>query len=860
VLERIFRTLLRLFPHDFQEDFGREMEQVFCLQKSDGPRAWMMAFAAMIAAAPREHWDSFRRDSRITFRSMRTHPGFSAVATLTIALGIGATAGIFSVVDAVLLKPVPYPDSARLVRIRPMWRGFGPGSTSIPELLDIQQDSRSFESMSAYVAHDINISVGNGEPERIQIAQSTAGLFDVLRVKPLLGRTLENTDHETGNDRVIVISFGLWQRRFGGDPSIIGREVRFEGEAFRVVGVMPRGFYFPEKQTDVWAPVVIRPQDRLARGAHSRTIVARLKDGTDPDAARRDVASVGLRMTAANPQNYPQDGSFALQSVSLHDLVAGNTRSPLLLLLCASGFLLLIATVNVASLTLARSSTRETELAIRTALGARSGRLKRQLMTESFWLSGIGGVIGLMFARLCLTQARLLESGAVPRIDEAVIDGRVLLVTFGLTVLTAALFGVAPVRRLNGRDLMSCLRAGVRSSGSRHVARTRQTLVVLQIALAAILLAGAGLTLRSLSRLLQVDPGIVARDVSTARITLGGKYAQPVQRVQFFTSLFESLRGVSGISAVGAVSVVPLSGDTEDWAFTVENYVPPDGNNIVTEQTRFVAGDFFATLEIPILAGRAFEPTDNADGPRVAVVSQSLARKYWNGADPIGKRLKLFTARNDSPWIAVVGVVRDIRHLRLDSEPQPMIYYPFAQYTRNGMAIVVKSQNSAATPAAIRNAVSSLDAEQPVYAVKTMDDYAADSISSFRFTSFVLTSIGALALVIATVGVYGLMAFFVSQRRHEFGVRLALGARRAQIVREIIRQGLVMSLAGVAIGIPGASWATGFLQENLYDVKAADPLAFASVGFILLLVACLVCVVPALRATRVDPALALKSE
>jgi len=859
-MNRIFKMLLRLFPADFRDDFGREMEQVFRSQKSDGTVSGFRTFIAMMRSVPGEHWEAFRQDSRITLRSMRKNPGFAVVAVLTIALGIAAMASVFSIVDTVLLKPLPYPHADQLVRIRPVWRDFGPGSASIPEYLDLREQARTIESISAYNTHDVNIAVGQGDPERVQFAQATEGLFAVLRVKPTLGRTFEPREHETGNERVVVLSYGIWQRRFGNDPSIIGKDLQVEGASFTVIGVMPRSFYFPEKTTELWVPTVIRPQDHQARGAHNRTIVARLKDHADIATGQSEIEAVGARMAQVNPRNYPQDGSFALQLVPLHNLVIGENRSTLLLLMSAAGFLLLIACVNVVSLLLARGSTRENELAVRTALGARTGRLKRQLITETWWLSCIGGVLGLVLAGICLANIEMFAAGNVPLIDETGIDLRVALFTLGLIVVTALVLGVAPANRLTRADLGASLRNAARVSGDLRGARVRQLLVVTEIAAATVLLIGAGLTLRSLNRLLQVNPGIVTEKVVSARISLGNKYGQPGLRRAFFGDLFEKLKA-GGALSVGAVSVLPLSGGTEDWAFSVENYVPPNNNPIVTEQTRFVAGDYFRTLGIPLIAGRAFDDTDDSERPLVAIVSDSLARKYWRDESPIGKRLALFSTRAQSPWITVVGVVGDIRHLGLHSEPQPFIYYPFAQSTRGMMAIVVRSNSDTAEVASsIRSALLDLDREQPVYVIRTMADYAADSISQYRFTSLVLTAIGIVALILASVGVYGLLAFSIDQRRHEFGVRLALGAERSQILLQILRQGVVLAVLGLAVGIVGALSLGSVMRIQLYQVERTDPIAIVTVILLLLGVAIVACLRPALRAIRIDPASALRFE
>jgi predicted permease len=859
VLNRLFKALLRLFPSDFREDFGKEMEQVFRAQHSESPGVGWRALTAVVKAAPGEHWASFLQDSRVAFRSMQRSPGFSAVAALTIALGIGATAAIFSIVDVVLLQPLPYPDSHQLMRVRPLWRDFGPGASSIPEYLDVRAQSRTIESAAAYSTRDINIVVGQGDAERTQAGLVTEGLFDLLKVKPALGRTFVAEDHRDG-ERPLVISFGFWMRRFGGDPAVVGKEVVVEGQSFSVIGVMPRGFYFPEKTTELWGPIVIRPQDLQARSNHNRTTIVRSRSNVTLTEVESDIAAVGRAMVQANPKSYPQDGSFSLQAIPLHELVVQKARPTLYLLMCAAGFLLLIACGNVASLMLARSAARRGELALRTALGARTGRIRRQLITESFWLSFAGGLAGLVLAAIVLSNLGLIVPPDVQRIDEARVDLRVVLFTLVIVAATSLFFGILPARRATQASIIGRLQSGVRSIGDRQGSRTRTLVVVLEIGLATVLLISAGLTLRSLNRLLHVNPGVITNGVMSSKVTLANRYT-PAMRSQFFGALFESLRTTPGVLAAGAVSVLPLSGETEDWAFAAEGYLPPDGEPLKTEQTRIVAGDYFQVLGIPLLSGRTFDPHDNDGHDRVAVVSDSFARKYWGSETAVGKRVKLFSTRGDGPWITVVGVVGDVRHLGLHTQPQPMIYYPFDQASRPMMTIVMRSTaDSASSAGVIRNAVRTLDSQQPLYAFRSLEDYAATSISHYRFTSLVLSGIGVLALLLATVGVYGLMAFSVLQRRHEFGLRMALGAERSQIVRDVVKQGLTLAAAGIALGIAGAMAIRDTMQKQLFEVQPTDPASFAGVAILLIVVALAACILPARRATSVDPATALRSE
>jgi len=531
-------------------------------------------------------------------------------------------------------------------------------------------------------------------------------------------------------------------------------------------------------------------------------------------------------------------------------------------LLSATGFLLLIACVNVANLLLARNSSRQREMAVRTALGARNGRLKRQFVTESLWLAITGGLLGLGLAVIGVANAHVLGAAQIPRLEDAAIDLRVLGVTAMLVVLTSLLFGVLPASRFVRQDVNKSLRSGTRGTADRVGVRTRRLLVVSEIALATVLLVGSGLTLRSLQRLTAVDPGLETDKVVTARISLAARYSEASQRVDFFNRLVDGLRNRPGITAAGAISVLPLTGDTEDWAFSVENFLKANGRAVVTEQTRFVTGEYFRTLGIPLKEGRGFDHFDGrVDAPRVAIVSESFARKYWKDSEAVGKRLKLATRRDDSPWISVVGVVGDIRHLGPHVEQQPFIYYPAAQYNQSRMALVVRSDSAPGTVAsAIREEVGKLDAEQAVFGIRTMAEYASESIGQFRFTSLILTFIGTLALLLASVGIYGVMAHSISQRTHEIGVRLALGAMRSSIFGSIVGQGFVLASIGICLGAIGGFFVGRSMQTQLFDVGPLDPIALGGAVAVLFAISLLASYFPARRATRIDPATALRME
>ena len=800
------------------------------------------------------------KDLRFGLRMLRTRPGFAAVAILTLALGIGANTAIFSTVNGVLLKPLPYPESDQLVTF---W-GTAPEKrlpvVDYPEamFLSFHARTRVFESVAAYAVAGVSLS-GDGEPERVQASGVSTDFFRVFRQVPVAGRTFLAEEGTPGQTDVVVLSHALWLRRFGGDKGLVGKSIRIGDRPTVVVGIMPPGFDFPER-AELWFPLVLEADDT---DNWYLSTVARLKPGRTVADAHREVIAMSDEFMLSRPERFPDarpGGARAVVQPLLRSLV-GDARTPLLVLLGAVGFVLLIASANISNLLLARALARGREMALRCCLGASSGRLAAQLLTESLLLAVLGGAAGLLLGWLGIRVIQGLQVGPVPRLAEVRLDPAALLFTLGVTLAVGVLFGVAPAIRASRLDPLEGLREGERGGTSRGARGLSHGFVVAQIALSLILLIGAGLLLRSFQRTLEVDPGFRPESVLTARIQLPWpKYANDTAVRVFQSRLLEAVRSLPGVEQAGLVNRVPFSPGNPQQNLYVEGQIPEPGESVPVINNRGVSPGYFEAMGTPILRGRGILESDVAGAPPVVVIDETVARQYWPGGDPLGKRIRT-SADSRTPWLTIVGVAPNVKHASLRERPNFEMYRPLSQSPNWSTYLVLRSgADPRSLVAELRRRVAELDPTLPVSEVQTMVGAMAESLSVARLTNALLTGFAALALLLAVIGIYGVMSLNVNGRQGEFGVRLALGAAPRDVLRLVMRQGLFLAFLGLAIGVACALWLTRLLGSLLFEVSPMDPVTFLSVGAILALAATLACYLPARRATRADPISALRRE
>jgi putative ABC transport system permease protein len=808
--------------------------------------------------------ESILQDIRYGVRVLLKRPAFTIVAVATLALGIGANTAIFSVVNAVLLRTLPYQEPERLVALwetnaQPEREVNNRNEVAMGNFRDWRTQQSVFDEIAALTYSNVNLT-GIAEPERIQGAVVTTNLFQVLGVQPFAGRGFLAEEENPESPRTVIVSHGLWQRRFGSDPDIVGKTLALNGNQVTVVGIMPPAFEleFPStRHVEMWMPMRIAASN-TDRQSHYLYVVGRLKPAVSLEQAR-----AGMNVLAGQlQQQYPKTNSDrGANVVPLQQQLVGNVRPYLRVLFAAVGFVLLIACANVASLLLTRVTARHREVAIRMAIGASRWRIIRQLLTESVLLSTFGGVGGLLLAYWQTDLLVALTPPDVPRLSEIGLHGPVFAWTLGISIITGVLFGLAPALGASKPDLNESLKESGRSIAGPGRSRMRNLLVISEIALALVLLIGAGLMVRSFARLQHVSPGFDPKNLLTMNISLARqKYRENQQINSFFDQLLERVRSVPGVEAVGGIDPLPFSNSDGTTGFVVEGAPPLAVGDRPEVGERTITPDYFHTMRIPLLKGRAFSERDREDAPRVVIINEALARRFWPNEEAIGKRLG-FRASEPQIWHEIVGIVGNVKHKSLDADPKPELYFPYSQYPSSFMTLVVRTPSEPVQAiSAIRNQVLGLDSDQPVFDIKTMDERLSKAVAPSRFVMLLLSAFAALAMLLAAVGIYGVMAYTVSQRTHEIGVRMALGAAAPDVMKLVVGHGLKLVLAGVGMGIAGAIALTRLMESLLFEVSATDPLTFALISAVLTGVALAACFVPARRATKVDPMIALRYE
>ena len=832
--------------------------------------------------------NSMLQDLRFGLRMLIKNPVFTLIAVVTLALGIGANTAIFSVVDAVLLRPLPYPEANRLVFLWSTMNSQGVpfAGSALPDYYAWRDQNRVFDGLAGFYNGDFNLSSPGSPPELIQGAYITANLFQVLKISPSLGRLFASDEEQFGRHRVVLLSYGLWQRRFAGERDIVGRAIKLGGEDYTVAGVMPRGLPFFDNlpEVELWTPISFAPNDNMAtRNNHFVNLVGRLKPGVTSAQAQLDVGAIAKSME----DQYPGNKGLGALIVPMQEQLAGDSRKALLVLLGAVGFVLLVACVNVANLLLARASARAKELAIRASLGASRGRIMRQVIIECLPLGLLGGVFGALLAIWGIDLLSSLLPASLPRGNAIAVNSRVLIFTFALALLTILIFGLLPALQAARADVRESLNEGGRGGiGSRRQGRVRRLLVIAEVALALVLLVGSGLMVRSFIKLRQVDVGFTAHNVLTMRVPLPpAKYPIPLTATDprdpaglaFYEQLLTRVRGLPGVQGATAATILPLgAGDGWGKFLSIEGRTETSIDKVPLVRFALVSPDYFRTFGIAVRQGRSFATDDTSNSQLVAVINETLARRFFPNENAIGKTIWMGPPENLLPpedqtpdnranRRTIVGVVSDVKGGSLNRPTSAQVYAPLTQYRREGwsnglMLAVQTSTTPEALTSAIREQVRGLDPDQPVTSVRTMDELLSRTLSEAKFGLLLFGLFAAIALVLAAIGIYGVMATAVTQRTHEIGLRLALGAQKRDVLRLVIGEGMMLVLIGVAAGLASAVALTRLMSTLLFGVSATDPMTLALITLLLAAVALLACYLPARRAVKVDPMVALRYE
>jgi predicted permease len=816
------------------------------------------------------------QDLRYALRVFRKSPGFTAAAVLSLAIGIGANTALFSVTNSLLIQPLPYKDADRLVIL---WnRSPGLDITedwfSTAQYFDIKNGHQGFEQLAIAIGGNYNLT-GRGEPERVGTIRVSSSLLPMLGQKPALGRLFVAEEDSPGRAATAILSHGMWARHYGSDPQMIGKSIMINGKAYEVVGIMPQSFALPREvmptldgaeQADILLPLPLGPEASRNRDHEDYNIIGKLKPGISVKGAQAEMDTITARLRHDYPTVYPPNGGLTFGIVPLLEQVVGDVRPTLFVLLGAVGFVLLIACANVANLVLSRAVGRQREIAIRTAVGASPVRIVRQLLTESVVLAMGGGVLGVLFALGSIHWVHVLGPRSVPRLNDVGVDGTALLFTALISMASGILFGLAPALRVFLLDVHATLKEeGRGSSGSSTLwgrgNNLRRLLVVSELALCAMLLIGAGLLIRSFARVQNVPPGFNPQNVLTFELTMSGpKYQDPQVVLSTYRQLRERMERLPGVTAAGAVTSLPLSQMFAWGPVTVEGRVPPPGENFINADERMVSGNYFPAMQIPLREGRFFNEQDTVTNPHVTIVDEYMAQQLWPNQNPVGRRIHLGGVSDTTePWITVVGVVGRVKQYTLDSDSRIAFYLPQTQYVTRDMNVVLRCAGDPASLAtAVTDEVHALDPDLPLYNVLTMEARVGESLARRRFSMLLLTLFACLALALAAIGTYGVMAYLVSQGTREIGIRVALGATPGRILHLVISKGMTIALSGLALGLAGAFAFTRLISNLLFGVGATDPATFVIISLLLIVIALLASYIPARRAARVDPMVSLR--
>ena len=818
------------------------------------------------------------QDVRFALRSFTKNRWFTLAAVLSLAIGIGANTSIFSVANALLFRPLPYDNPDRLVIL---WnRSPGLGITqdwfSTAQYFDIKAAHQGFEQIAIAIGGNYNLT-GQGDPERVGAVRVSSNLLSMLGAHPALGRLLTPDEDLPGHPATAVLTDGMWSRRFGRDPRVVGTSILINGQAYEIVGVLPQRFSLPQEvvplldgtqQADLFLPLPLAPAAASQVRTHEDyNLVGKLKPGVTLQQAQAEMDTITARLRREFPANYPPNGGLTFSIVPLLEQVVGNVRRSLWVLLGAVSFVLLIACANVANLMLSRAVARQQEIAVRTALGATRWHIIRQLLAESVLISLCGGALGILICLISVRWMHILGTKSIPRLQDVGIDARVLLFTLALSVLSGILFGMVPALRVSLLDLNSALKDASRGSAGTssvwgHGNNLRRLLVVSELALSVVLLIGAGLLFRSFARLQNVSPGFNPSGVLTFDLTMTGqRYGDKQSILNTYRQLWEKLERTPGAIAAGAVTSLPLSESFAWTPITVEGRIPLPGEKFLNADERLVSGHYFEAMQIPLRRGRLFNEQDDLAKPIVVIVDEYMADQLWPGQDPIGKRIHIVELPSKDPWQTVVGVVGRVKQDSLDSNPRIAFYVAHTQFPTRALTVAFRARTDAASMlSATKTELRNLDPDLPMYHVRTMEQQVSESLAQRRFSTLLLGLFATVALALATIGIYGVMAYLVNQGTRELGIRMALGASQRNILTLVVRQGMVLALSGVTIGLTAAFVLTRLMRSLLFGIESTDPITFVGISLLLATIALLACYIPAQRAAQIDPSISLRTE